>query len=108
MSRKTKDVLLRSDRVLVGALGVVLCAASAALGAAAADHPRTDEVVLRSTVALESSAVDSGIMPKTDDGLQRRCTDSQPAVALPPSATNTNPAIVPVSVPASAWQRRPQ
>ncbi len=101
MSRKTKDVLLRSDRVLVGALGVVLCAASAALGAAAADHPRTDEVVLRSEVALESSAVDSGIAPKAALVSAPVTPTAIPAASLPASATNTAPAITPVSVPAS-------
>jgi spore germination cell wall hydrolase CwlJ-like protein len=44
MSRKTSEVLLRSDRVLVAALAVILAAASAAVGAAAADHPPTEQV----------------------------------------------------------------
>jgi spore germination cell wall hydrolase CwlJ-like protein len=56
MSKKTREVLLRSDRVFVGALAVILSVASAALGAAAADRPGTDEVVLRSTSALEADA----------------------------------------------------
>jgi spore germination cell wall hydrolase CwlJ-like protein len=63
MSRKTREVLLRSDRVLVGALAVILSVASAALGAAAADRPRTDEVVLRSSVALESDAPQAVVAP---------------------------------------------
>jgi spore germination cell wall hydrolase CwlJ-like protein len=69
MSRKTREVLLRSDRVLVGALAVILSVASAALGAAAADRPRTDEVVLRTSLALEADApqpaVASAAAPKT-------------------------------------------
>ena len=44
MSGKTKDVLLRSDRALVTALAVILAAASAALGAAANNHPSTDQM----------------------------------------------------------------
>jgi spore germination cell wall hydrolase CwlJ-like protein len=43
MTKKSKDALLRSDRVLVGALAVVLAAASAAVGAAASTHPYTDK-----------------------------------------------------------------
>lgn len=43
MTKKTTDVLLRSDRVLVVALAVILAAASAAVGAAANNHPRTEQ-----------------------------------------------------------------
>src|SRR6202012_6102945 len=43
MTKKTTDVLMRSDRVLVVALGVILAAASAAVGAAANNHPRTEQ-----------------------------------------------------------------
>ncbi|MEI9932056.1 MAG: cell wall hydrolase [Rhizomicrobium sp.] len=43
MTKKTADVLLRSDRVLVVALAVVLAAASAAVGAAANNHPGTEQ-----------------------------------------------------------------
>jgi spore germination cell wall hydrolase CwlJ-like protein len=50
MSRKTSDVTSRSDRVLVVAFCVVLAAASAAVGAAAADHPGTEQAVVHSTV----------------------------------------------------------
>jgi spore germination cell wall hydrolase CwlJ-like protein len=41
---KTRDALSRSDRVLVGALAIVLATASAAVGASMNAHPRTDEV----------------------------------------------------------------
>ena len=93
MSKKTRDVLLRSDRVLVGALGVVLCAASAALGAAVADHPRTDEITLRSTISLDSDAAASVVAPKaTMDSMA-----VAPRTSLPASAVNTAPAITPVS-----------
>lgn len=44
MTKKTHDVLLRSDRVLIVALAAILAVASAAVGAAAADHPRTEQV----------------------------------------------------------------
>ena len=90
MSRKTKEVLLRSDRVLVGALAVILCVASAALGAAAADHPRTDEISLRSSVALESDPAQPVVAP-----IAAPARVAAPAVATPLVAT-------PVSVPASA------
>lgn len=43
MTRKTKDVLMRSDRVLVGALAVILAAASAAVGAAATNRPHAEQ-----------------------------------------------------------------
>jgi len=41
---KTKDALSRSDRVLVGALAIVLATASAAVGASMSNHPHTDQV----------------------------------------------------------------
>jgi spore germination cell wall hydrolase CwlJ-like protein len=44
MHKKSPDVLRRSDRILVGALTVVLAAVSAAVGAAAAYHPRTEQL----------------------------------------------------------------
>jgi len=52
MSKKTREVLLRSDRVLVTALAVILAAASAAVGAAASDHPRTEQVVAHAAPAV--------------------------------------------------------
>lgn len=45
MSKKTREALLRSDRVLVTALAVILAAASAAVGAAASNSPGTEQVV---------------------------------------------------------------
>ncbi len=41
---KTKDALSRSDRVLVGALAIVLATASAAVGASLNARPHTDEI----------------------------------------------------------------
>jgi spore germination cell wall hydrolase CwlJ-like protein len=41
---KTREALSRSDRVLVGALAIVLATASAAVGASLSAHPHTDEV----------------------------------------------------------------
>lgn len=51
MTKKTPDVLRRSDRVLIGALAVILAAASAAVGAAAANHPHTNQVPARAVRA---------------------------------------------------------
>ena len=56
MTKKTTDVLLRSDRVLVVALAVILAAASAAVGAAANNHPRTEQVPV-AAVAKSVTAV---------------------------------------------------
>ena len=44
MNQKSKDVLMRSDRVLVVALAVILAAASAAVGAAATNRQHTDKI----------------------------------------------------------------
>ncbi|MBV8978700.1 MAG: cell wall hydrolase [Alphaproteobacteria bacterium] len=44
MNPKTKDVHLRSDRMLVVALSAILAAGSAVVGAAAANHPSTDKI----------------------------------------------------------------
>lgn len=44
MQKKSPDVLRRSDRILVGALTVVLAAVSAAVGAATAYHPHTEQL----------------------------------------------------------------
>ena len=54
MNQKSRDVLLRSDRVLVGALAIILAAASASLGAAAAYRPHTDQA--RTQVVVTSPA----------------------------------------------------
>lgn len=54
MSKKTPDALRRSDRVLVGALTVVLAAVSAAVGAAAAYRPHTDQI--KPVVAIVAQA----------------------------------------------------
>lgn len=44
MSKKTPDAIRRSDRILIGALTVVLAAVSAAVGAAAAYRPHADQI----------------------------------------------------------------
>jgi spore germination cell wall hydrolase CwlJ-like protein len=44
MTQKITNVLARSDRMLVVALAVVLCAGSAAVGAATVNRPHTDKV----------------------------------------------------------------
>ena len=44
MNQKSRDALLRSDRVLVVALAIVLAAVSAAVGAAAAYRPHTEQI----------------------------------------------------------------
>lgn len=54
MKRKSPDVLRRSDRVLIGALTVVLAVGSAAVGAAAAYRPHTDQSV---TAPVAAAAV---------------------------------------------------
>jgi spore germination cell wall hydrolase CwlJ-like protein len=61
MTKKTKDVLLRSDRVLVIALAVILAAASAAVGAAATNHPRTEQMAV---VAAAKVAAPIQIAPR--------------------------------------------
>ena len=44
MNQKSRDALLRSDRVLVAALAIVLAAVSAAVGAAAGYRPHTEQL----------------------------------------------------------------
>ncbi|HEV2651764.1 MAG TPA: cell wall hydrolase [Rhizomicrobium sp.] len=44
MNQKSRDVLARSDRVLIAALAIVLATASAAVGTALTARPPTDEV----------------------------------------------------------------
>jgi spore germination cell wall hydrolase CwlJ-like protein len=63
MTQKITNVLARSDRMLVAALAVVLCAGSAAVGAATVNRPHTDKVaavtpapVLRPTVVKAAAA----------------------------------------------------
>jgi hypothetical protein len=55
MSRKKTDAILRADRIMVGALAVVLAALSGAVGATAAYHPRTE--VVRSVALASPQAV---------------------------------------------------
>ncbi len=50
MYQKSTDALLRSDRILVAALAIVLVAVSAAVGAAAAYRPHTEQI--KTTVVM--------------------------------------------------------
>jgi spore germination cell wall hydrolase CwlJ-like protein len=77
MTQKSKDVLMRSDRVLVVALAVILAAASAAVGAAATNNPYTDKVP---AVAVQPAAAPVAV--------------KAPAVATPVSAPVSAPAPV--------------
>ena len=77
MTQKSKDVLMRSDRVLVVALAVILAAASAAVGAAATNNPYAEKV--------SSIAVQPAVAPV--------------AVKVPVAAT---PVSAPVPAPAHA------
>jgi hypothetical protein len=103
MSGKTKDVLLRSDRVLIAALAVILSVASAALGAAAADRPRTDEVALRSTIALESDG--AAPAPKVAAVAVEPAATAAPITSAP--VVPAPVAAAPVSAPVSAAPSTP-
>ena len=52
MSKKTNDAISRSDRVLVGAMSIILATASAAIGASLTYHPHTDNVVAKPVVQV--------------------------------------------------------
>ena len=54
MNQKSRDALLRSDRVLAVAFAVVLVAVSAAVGAAAAYRPHTEQ--MKTAVVMAESA----------------------------------------------------
>ncbi|MBV9993398.1 MAG: cell wall hydrolase [Alphaproteobacteria bacterium] len=84
MKTKTRDVLGRSDRVLIGALAVILCAASAAVGAASSNHPST-----------ENASVAGAMAPII---VQRAAVATVAPAAVAPSA----PAVVPMAAQASA------
>ncbi len=60
MNQKSRDALLRSDRILVGALAIVLAAVSAAVGAAAAYRPHTDQV--RTAVMIARPAKPTAVL----------------------------------------------
>ena len=57
MNQKSRDALLRSDRVLAVAFAVVLVAVSAAVGAAAAYRPHTEQIKTAVVVAEPASPV---------------------------------------------------
>jgi spore germination cell wall hydrolase CwlJ-like protein len=66
MSTKSPDVLRRSDRVLIGALSVVLAVASAAVGAAAAYSPHKEQ--LQQTAAVSSAPATPAVSQGTVSG----------------------------------------
>ena len=74
MTKKTHDVLMRSDRVLVVALAVILCAASAAIGASV-NHPGTDQVAHAAPAAAAVPALRPAI------------AEAAPAVQAPKALT---------------------
>ena len=57
MTQKITNVLARSDRMLVAALAVVLCAGSAAVGAATVNRPHTDKVAAVTAAPVPRPAV---------------------------------------------------
>ena len=76
MNQKLRDAQLRSDRVLVAALCIVLAAVSAAVGAAAGYRPHTEQiktaVVVRPAMAatrMESAAVQPAARQPADKSL---------------------------------------
>ncbi len=83
MTQKSKDVLMRSDRVLVIALAVILAAASAAVGAAATDRQYTDKPAV--------AAAQPAVMP---------AVAKAPVVAAPVALPVSAPAPVRATSPA--------
>ena len=57
MNQKSRDTLLRSDRVLVVALAIVLAAVSAVVGAAAAYRPHTEQIKTAVVIATPATPV---------------------------------------------------
>jgi spore germination cell wall hydrolase CwlJ-like protein len=57
MSRKNQDALKRSDRIMIGALAMVLVSASATLGATAAYSPRSRPTAVKIVAAAEPASV---------------------------------------------------
>ncbi len=86
MKKRTKDVLLRSDRVLVGALAVILAAASAAVGAAAANRPQTEQrpprALKAAVLALRPSLIETSPVPSV-------VANAQPAQSVPVAARSS-------------------
>jgi spore germination cell wall hydrolase CwlJ-like protein len=87
MTRKTTDVLLRSDRVLVVALAVILAAASAAVGAAAGSRPRTEQVSAAPVAAVVKTV-------KAVPALRGAVAEAAAAPAAPRPATQADVAMV--------------
>ncbi|HEX4860345.1 MAG TPA: cell wall hydrolase, partial [Rhizomicrobium sp.] len=86
MTQKITNVLARSDRMLVAALAVVLCAGSAAVGAATVNHPHTDKVAavvaapaLRPTV-VKMAAVSAPVAAPVTAQPVRAVAASDPAM----------------------------
>jgi len=55
MSKKTHDAILRSDRVLVAAMAIILATASAAIGASMTYRPSTDKPVAPAVQTVEAA-----------------------------------------------------
>jgi len=53
---KTKDAILRSDRVLVAAMAIIIATASAAIGASLSYHPLTEKVAAPAPVVATAPA----------------------------------------------------
>jgi hypothetical protein len=56
MSKNTNDAISRSDRVLIGALAIVLATASASVGASFTYHPSVDKVAVKPVVVQVAEA----------------------------------------------------
>lgn len=84
MKRKTTDVLGRSDRVLVAAMIVVLCAASASIGAAASSDPSTEETAAQAPVAAPAP------VQRTVARTVAPVTPAAPVAAQPAKATGAD------------------
>jgi spore germination cell wall hydrolase CwlJ-like protein len=78
MHQKSLDVLRRSDRVFVAALTVVLAAASAAVGAAAAYRPHPEQLHTTAVVAQRPNVVTTSVsVTPTAPVLQGRSAPEQ-------------------------------
>lgn len=69
MNQKSRDALLRSDRVLAVAFAVVLVAVSAAVGAAAAYRPHTEQIKTAVVMAEPAAPVAQAALQPADKTL---------------------------------------
>jgi hypothetical protein len=82
MTRKNKDALLRSDRILLGALVMVFTVASAAVGAAAAYRPHADDIAASAAVRAPAIREDAAMRARYDEAAVTPET-AAPEPALP-------------------------